>query len=121
MLNREYIQSVIEKENLVVRNLQVTQGYYRISNAMKKYVSSKNVNWTSFATHASKTAGKALRHELMPGILKSSMLRMGGYDNTSMFLNEGLGSAEPQLSEEQNSRLGEAFRHVYGFVTMDEL
>ena len=121
MLTREYIQSVIEKENLVVRNLQVTQGYYRISNAMKKYVSSKNVNWTSFATHASKTAGQALRHELMPGLLKSSMLRMGGYDNTFMFLNEGLGSAEPQLSEEQNSRLGEAFRHVYGFVTMDEL
>ena len=112
MLTREYIQSVIERENLVVRNLQVTQGYFRISNAMKKYVSSKNVNWTSFATHASKTAGQALRHELMPGLLKSSMLRMGGYDNTFMFLNEGLGSVEPQLSDDQNSRLGEAFRHV---------
>ena len=57
MLTKEYIQSVIERENLVVRNLQVTQGYYRFSNSMKKYVSNKNVNWTSFATHASKTAG----------------------------------------------------------------
>ncbi len=28
---REYIQSVVEQDNLVVRNLQVTQGYYRIS------------------------------------------------------------------------------------------
>jgi hypothetical protein len=112
LLTKDYIQSVIQRENLVVRNLQVTQGYYRISNAMKKYVSSKNVNWTSFATHASKTAGQALRHELMPGLLKSSLLRMGGYENTFMFLNEGLGSVEPQLSEDQNSRLGEAFRHV---------
>jgi len=112
LLTKDYIQSVIERENLVVRNLQVTQGYYRISNAMKKYVSSKNVNWTSFATHASKTAGQALRHELMPGLLKSSLLRMGGYENTFMFLNEGLGSVEPQLSEDQNSRLGGAFRHV---------
>jgi hypothetical protein len=112
MLNKDYIQSVIDRDNLVVRNLQVTQGYFRISNAMKKYVSSKNVNWTSFATHASKTAGQALRHELMPGLLKSSMLRMGGYENTFMFFNEGLGSVEPELSEDQNSRLGEAFRHV---------
>ncbi len=112
LLTKDYIQSVIERENLVVRNLQVTQGYYRISNAMKKYVSSKNVNWTSFATHASKTAGQALRHELMPGLLKSSLLRMGGYENTFIFLNEGLGSVEPQLSEDQNSRLGGAFRHV---------
>ena len=112
LLTEDYIQSVIQRENLVVRNLQVTQGYFRISNAMKKYVSSKNVNWTSFATHASKTAGQALRHELMPGLLKSSMLRLGGYENTFMFLNEGLGSEEPQLSEDQNNRLGEAFRHV---------
>jgi hypothetical protein len=112
MLTKEYIQSVIERENLVVRNLQVTQGYYRISSALKKYVSSKNVNWTTFATHASKTAGQALRHELMPRLLKSSMLRLGGYDNTFMFLNEGLASADLQLSDDQNSRLGEAFRQV---------
>ncbi len=112
MLTKDYIQSVIERENLVVRNLQVTQGYYRISSAMKKYVSSKNVNWTSFATHASKTAGQALRHELMPGLLKIITAADGGYENTFMFLNEGLGSIEPQLSDDQNSRLGEAFRHV---------
>ena len=112
MLSHDYIQSVIDRENLVVRNLQVTQGYYRISSALKKCVSSKNVNWTSFATHASKTAGQALRHELMPGLLKSAMLRMGGYDNTYMFFSEGLGSADLSLSEDQNSRLGEAFRQV---------
>ena len=112
MLTKEYIQSVVERENLVVRNLQVTQGYYRISSALKKCVSSKNVNWTSFATHASKTAGQALRHELMPRMMKSSMLRLGGYENTFMFLNEGLASADLQLSEGQSSRLGEAFRQV---------
>ena len=112
LLTKDYIQSIIDGENLVVRNLQVTQGYYRISSAMKKCVSSKNVNWTSFATHASKTAGQALRHELMPGLLKSAMLRLGGYENTFMFLNEGLGSADLPLSEDQNSRLGEAFRQV---------
>ena len=112
MLTKDYIQSVLEQKNLVVRNLQVTQGYYRISSALKKCVSSKNVNWTSFATHASKTAGQALRHELMPKILKSSMLRLGGYENTFMFFKDGLGNADPQLSDDQTSRLGEAFRQV---------
>jgi hypothetical protein len=111
-LTKDYIQSVIERENLVVRNLQVTQGYYRISRALKKCVSSKNVNWTTFATHASKTAGQALRHELMPRLLKSPMLRMGGYDNTFMFFQDGLGSADPQLPDNQTGRLGEAFRQV---------
>ena len=76
MLTGEYIQSIIDSDNLVVRNLQVTQGYYLISQGMKRYTSGKNVSWCSFATHASKTAGQALRHELMPGYLKSTMIRM---------------------------------------------
>ena len=112
MLTKDYIQSIIDSKNLVVRNLQVTQGYYRISSALKKCVSSKNVNWTSFATHASKTAGQALRHELMPGLMKSAMIRMSGYDNTYMFFSEGLGSGDLPLFEDQNTRLGEAFRQV---------
>jgi len=112
ILTKDYIQSIIERENLVVRNLQVTQGYYRISNALKKCVSSKNINWTTFATHASKTAGQALRHELIPRLLKSRMLRMGGYDNTFMFFKDGLGSADQQINEDQISRLGDVFRQV---------
>jgi hypothetical protein len=94
IFSKEYIQSVVERENLVFRNLQVTQGYYRISRGMRKCVSSKNVNWCTFATHASKTAGQALRHELMPRLLKSAMLRLGGYENTFLFFNEGLGSGD---------------------------
>ena len=112
MLTKEYIQSIVENENLVVRNLQVTQGYYRLSKGMKRGTSGKNVSWCSFATHASKTAGQALRHELMPGFLKSAMIRMAGYDNTFLFLNEGLIDHDQVLSGEHNSRLGEALRRV---------
>jgi hypothetical protein len=117
MLTGEYIQSIIESDNLVVRNLQVTQGYFRISQGMKRYTSSKNVSWCSFATHASKTAGQALRHELMPGYLKSAMIRMAGYENTFLFLSEGIGEQNEPLTGEQNSRMGEALRRVSQLIS----
>jgi hypothetical protein len=117
MLTGEYIQSVIERENLVVRNLQVTQGYYRLSRGMKRYTSGKNVSWCSFATHASKTAGQALRHELMPGYLKSAMIRMAGYENTFLFLREGILEQEDLQTGEQSSRIGEAMRQVSQLIS----
>ena len=75
-LTQEEVDDIIQRENLVLRNLQVTWGYYRISQGMRKVIGSSNINWTTFATHASRTAGQALRHELMPGLVKSAMIRM---------------------------------------------
>ena len=121
MLSKDYIQSVIEYENLVVRNLQVTQGYYRLSQGMKRCMGGKNVSWCSFATHASKTAGQALRHELMPGFLKSAMIRMAGYDNTFLFLTVGLGNQDPPLPEERHSRLGESLRRVSQLISQGNI
>lgn len=121
MLTREYIQSVVERENLVVRNLQVTQGYYRLSQGMKRCVSGKNVSWCSFATHASKTAGQALRHELMPRLLKSAMIRLAGYENTFLFLNQGIRNLDQPPTGTHNSRLGEALRRVSGLVSQGNI
>jgi hypothetical protein len=117
MLTKEYLQSVVDQESLVVRNLQVTQGYYRLSQGMKRYVSSANVSWCGFATHASKTAGQALRHELMPRFLRAAMIRLSGYDNTFAFFNEGLREHGPDLADEHLSRLGQALRRVSELVS----
>ena len=114
-LTKDYIQSVIENENLVVRNLQVTQGYYRLSQGMKRYMSDINVNWCAFATHASKTAGQALRHELMPNFLRALMIRRAGFDNTFVFFSEGLREQVDASMAEHDSRVGEAL------VRMSEL
>lgn len=116
-LTEEYIQSIIENKNLVVRNLQVTQGYYRISQGMKRYMSDMNVNWCAFATHASKTAGQALRHELMPNFLRAMMIRRAGFDNTFVFFNKGLSDPDQPLVEEQNSRVGEALLRMSELVS----
>lgn len=111
-LDDNVIQSIVAHDNLVVRNLQVTQGYYRISEGMQLMLGDRNVSWCTFATHASKTAGQALRHELMPGLLKSAMMRMAGYDNTYFYLNEVLGHAHQPDLEAGKGRLAEAMRRV---------
>jgi hypothetical protein len=116
-LTAEYIQSVVENEDLIVRNLQVTQGYYRLSQAMKRYMSDKNVNWCAFATHASKTAGQALRHELMPRYLRRLMIRRAGYENTFVFFKDGLGSPAGEALEDHESRVGEALVHMSKLVS----
>lgn len=106
------IQTIVNQPHLVVRNLQITQGYYRLSQGMQSLIGRRNVSWCSFATHASKTAGQALRHELMPRLLKSAMIRMAGYDNTFFYLNDALVKQTQTLNRAGKSRLAEALAQV---------
>ncbi|MDZ7625213.1 MAG: hypothetical protein U5J96_12325 [Ignavibacteriaceae bacterium] len=46
----------------VIRNLNITQGYYELSRAMSKYTDG-NPNWCTFAVWASKQAGQSIRKE----------------------------------------------------------
>jgi hypothetical protein len=48
--------------NPVIRNLNITQGYYELSRAMSKYTDG-NPNWCTFAVWASKQAGQSIRKE----------------------------------------------------------
>jgi hypothetical protein len=46
----------------IIRNLNITQGYYELSQAMSKYTDG-NPNWCTFAVWASKQAGQSIRKE----------------------------------------------------------
>lgn len=48
--------------NAVIRNLNITQGYYELSQAMLKYTDG-NPNWCIYAVWASKQAGQSIRKE----------------------------------------------------------
>ena len=111
-LDGQRIRATIENENLVVRNLQVTLGYYRLSQGMQRLVGSRNVSWVGIATYASKTAGQAIRHELMPKRVKSAMIRAAGYDETFVFLRDVLMEPNPEVDDERTSRLAEALKEV---------
>ena len=46
----------------VIRNLNITQGYYELSQTMSKYTDG-NPNWCTFAVWASRQAGQSIRKE----------------------------------------------------------
>ena len=112
MFTPSEIEEIVNKDNLVVRNLQITQGYYRLSRGMRRLVSTKNASWCAFATHASKTAGQALRHELMPKILKSAMIRLAGFDDTYYYLNDVLNKGSQEETTANQGLLAEALKRV---------
>jgi len=64
-MNTPTVEDVSRIANIsdpVIRNLNITQGYYELSQAMSKYTDG-NPNWCTFAVWASKQAGQSIRKE----------------------------------------------------------
>jgi pSer/pThr/pTyr-binding forkhead associated (FHA) protein len=120
VLSDSAILAIVESKHLIARNLQITLSYYRLSQAMQDIVSSDDLNWCSFATYASKTAGQVLRHELIPRPLKSFMIRAAGYDDTSLF-HGTLGDNDQEALDEADNYVGKVLRKVTRFVSEGNL
>jgi hypothetical protein len=52
---------ITSRKNLGLRNLEITQYYYDLSQAIAILIGQENANWCTFATWASKTAGTFIR------------------------------------------------------------
>ena len=63
------ITRITEETDSVLRNLQITQCYHDLSEEFAKVIDPINVNWCTFATWASKTAGLSIRNEILPRIV----------------------------------------------------
>lgn len=61
---------VARTENLVLRNLKITQMYHRLSLEMTTLIGHQDANWCTFACNASKTAGYSIRKE-NPELIRS--------------------------------------------------
>lgn len=58
----EEVEAIIALDpDPILRNLKITQGYYDLSRALAAMLGEENVNWCTFATWASKTAGRFIR------------------------------------------------------------
>jgi pSer/pThr/pTyr-binding forkhead associated (FHA) protein len=93
-LTKADIDTILSQKNLLVRNLQITQGYHEVAHMLGHFLGFDHVNWFAFGTYASKTAGRAIRHESLPGPLKSMLVRSAGFENTHFYLNHVLASSE---------------------------
>jgi hypothetical protein len=60
------LDAIAELPDGAVRNLLITQRYRDLSHALLETVGPDNVNWSTFATWASKTAGLSIRNEEVP-------------------------------------------------------
>ncbi|WP_437547351.1 hypothetical protein WME97_45370 [Sorangium sp. So ce367] len=58
----------------VLCNLLITQCYYEISAELVKLLGGRNAHWCTFATWASKTAGRFIRNEDVPAVLRQLIL-----------------------------------------------
>lgn len=60
------IDRIARIDNAPLRNVLITQAYCELSSALAKVMGTGNANWSSFATWASKTAGRSIRGEDVP-------------------------------------------------------
>ncbi|HEY8040364.1 MAG TPA: hypothetical protein VIF15_11250 [Polyangiaceae bacterium] len=60
------IQQIGQMQDGVLRNLTITQRYHDLSLALSETIGGDDVNWSTFATWASKTAGQSIRNEEVP-------------------------------------------------------
>jgi hypothetical protein len=60
-----------------LRNLKITQAYHDLKVALARIFGSENVTWCAYATWASKTAGRFIRGEEVPSIVRGYLERTG--------------------------------------------
>jgi len=117
MLTQAEIQKIVQMDNLILRNLKVTQGYYQLSEGMKRIIGNRNANWCSFATHASKTAGYAIRSELLPPAMTRTLIRFGGYQGAISQLNYYLENPVMRINQSSQSLVQEIITHISQHVS----
>jgi hypothetical protein len=65
----EEIDRIVSEPQPVLRNLRITECYFRLSHELAAAIDAGNANWSTFATWASMTAGNSIRNEEVPLLL----------------------------------------------------
>jgi hypothetical protein len=69
------ISDISEMEDPCLRNLWITQTYHELGSQMSGRGLAPDATWALFAVWASKTAGRMIRGEELPGLLRSGVER----------------------------------------------
>lgn len=62
----ERVNDIVDLEDPILRNLLITQCYHDLACGLGRLFGSENANWCTFATWASKTAGRFIRQDDVP-------------------------------------------------------
>lgn len=93
------IASIIGLERQpVLRNLKITQCYHDLSQAIAARVGSENANWCSFATWASKTAGRFIRADEVLPIFRRAFADLKDFAARLDRINQTLAAIHPKAT-----------------------
>jgi len=89
----------------ILRNLLITQCYHDLSSEVARVMGADNVNWCTFATWASRTAGKFIRSEEIPSLFRSGLEDSSSFRASSARAVERLTSLHPKTKLQEGSLL----------------
>jgi hypothetical protein len=80
----------------VLRNLLITQCYHDLSLELARVLGANNANWCTFATWASKTAGRFIRNDEVPALFRKLLEDSHGFRRSTQRVSQGLFSFHPE-------------------------
>ncbi len=98
-MRHQDIDAIRAMDNLLLRNLKITQSYYKLAREMQGVSGQKDVSWLAFGAYASKTAGYSIRHELLPDDLEKTFWSFYLYRRMMRFVRRFLVSPGERRKE----------------------
>lgn len=111
-------------DNPALRNLLITQCYHDLSAEVARVVGPQDVNWCTFATWASKTAGRFIRNEEVPQLFRTSLTNSPTFRESARRASESVKQAHEATRLDEGSLLGvaeEVVGDVSGQITAGNL
>jgi hypothetical protein len=97
----------------VRRNLLITQCYHDLSAALAQRLGVENANWCTFATWASRTAGRFIRDEEVPAAFREILVGSRRLADARARANRALAWFHPEARIDDDKVLGVARRIVH--------
>ena len=89
----------------VRRNLLITQGYHDLSDALAGALGRENANWCTFASWASRTAGRFIREEEVPAAFRVLLGKLEPIHVSLARLNDALARVNTEASRDHDGIL----------------
>lgn len=80
----------------VLRNLLITQCYHDLSSELGRVLGATNANWCTYATWASKTAGRFIRNDEVPALFRKLLEDSHGFRKGAQRVSRGLFDFHPE-------------------------
>jgi hypothetical protein len=82
----------------VLRNLLITQCYHDLSSELARVLGASNANWCTFATWASRTAGRFIRNEEVPALFRKLLEDSQGFQAGTARILQRLRALHPAMA-----------------------